>query len=169
MRLEMKKPHDLMDHIQVQFEICNYTYVWINTLTFFWYFGNTLTYPAVVLVGPAKQTWPTGFPGSSPRAHHWGGRCCRRRPLKGWRDVGVLPASSFYIVSMACALFHIYSRPCVFQVNRRVRRFVSADYLMRQAILKGIDIMAKYPYNPYSKKIFDALLSVMGSPLLSNE
>ena len=70
---------------------------------------------------------------------------------------------------MTCALVHIYSRPCVFQANRRVRRFVSADYLMKQAILKGIDVMAKYPYNPYSKKIFDTLLGVMGSPQHSNE
>ena len=70
---------------------------------------------------------------------------------------------------MACTPVHIYSRPFVFQIYRRVKRFVSADYLMKQAILKGIDIMAKYPYNPYSKKIFDALLGIMGSPLPSNE
>jgi len=40
---------------------------------------------------------------------------------------------------------------------------------MEQAILKGIDIMARYPYNPYSKKIFDTLLSVFGSPLPARE
>ena len=70
---------------------------------------------------------------------------------------------------MTCALVHIYSRTCVFQANHRVKRFVSADYLMEQAILKGIDVMAKYPYNPYSKKIFDTLLGAMGSPQHSNE
>ena len=62
---------------------------------------------------------------------------------------------------MTCAPVHIYSRLCVFQVTHRIKRFVSADYLMKQAILKGIDVMAKYPPNPYSKKIFDTLLSVM--------
>ena len=46
---------------------------------------------------------------------------------------------------------------------------MSTDYLMKQAILKGIDLMAKFPYNPYSKKIFDTLLSVMGSPLPSKK